>query len=438
MSSALRWIYGLVAQNMLSFALLGGFLVVRFANRDSRTPALGTLRWIIAAAVGFIIAKYAGNWAADQGMAYNNLRYAMSVCEYTLTPVIVLLELLAIVKPPRHKRILAIPALINAAVSISAPWTHGLMFSFNDTGHFQRGPLSALPYATAFLYLLLLLIMTLRSFREGGRKKGIIVVYMFVITMGAACLEYMDAAPGVLDTVIFVDIFLYYTFLSSVLEVDIKNQLVQRELELSRSRVRLMQEQIQPHFIFNSLYVIKALIRRDPEQAVESVEDFSAYLRSNLDALRSEKLIPFRKELEHIEAYVALERADETRQIELRYDLEAEDFYLPALSVEPIVENAFRHGLGARAEGGRVELITRREADAVRILVRDNGAGFEATTARWQKNSSVGTRNVRTRLEEQCGGTLTLESGPAGTTAEIRIPIAAAEGKNAAGKEAEQ
>ena len=176
---ALQWISGFFTRNMLSCILLGGLVVIRYANRDSELPALGTLRWIIAATVGAMLAKHIGDWAGDQGAAYNNLRYAMSMIEYTLTPVIILLELLVIVEPPRHKRVMMIPALINAALVGTAPWTRGLVFYFSEDGHYHRGPLSAVPYVAAFVYLVLLLIQSLRYFREGSRKKGIIVVYIF-------------------------------------------------------------------------------------------------------------------------------------------------------------------------------------------------------------------------------------------------------------------
>ena len=421
----------LLQQNVVGLILMGGLLIFSYSNRGTALPQHHILQWVVVLAFATMLVRRVGEWAYRQGPGMIPLRFAMSIVEYILVPHLLFLPLLELVRAPKQRWLLAIPQLVNIIIISLAPLAQGLVFWFDAEGRYQRGPLGATTYFIAFFYLFAMLTACLRYFRHSRRRVRVIIGYTVFITLAAAVLEFADVS-GVLDNVIFIDIFFYYVFVSDVFREEVVNRLVQRELELSQSRVRLMQEQIQPHFIFNSLYVIKALIRRDPDKAVEAVENFSDYLRSNIDALRSERLISFEKELEHIEAYVALEHADETRHVEVRYDLEETDFRLPALSVEPIVENAIRHGLASCKEGGLVEIATRREGDAVLIRVRDNGVGFDAAPERWQKNASVGIRNVRTRLEEQCGGTLELSSGPEGTTAEIRIPLKQAD---AAGEE---
>ena len=200
---------------------------------------------------------------------------------------------------------------------------------------------------------------------------------------------------------------------------DMKYEVTKKELELSRTKIRLMQDQISPHFIFNALGIIKSLIWEDPRRAADSVNDFSVYLRRNIEALKSGDMILFHKELEHIEAFLAIEKADETVDLTVEYDIREADFPIPPLTVEPLVENAVIHGVSGYEHGARLSVSSRREDDCYIIEVRDNGRGFDAVKV----TKGVGIDNVRTRLEVQCGGRLEIESSARGTTAVIYIPV---------------
>lgn len=202
-----------------------------------------------------------------------------------------------------------------------------------------------------------------------------------------------------------------------------ERRLMEKEVELSESRVRLMMGQIQPHFIFNSLQAIQELCTENPEQAEKSVHDFSQYLRGNLDALSCTHLIPFEKELSHIRAYVALEQADPGRKFEMLYDLGTTAFQVPALSIQPMVENAVKHGMTSRTEYGQVILRTLEKTEEYIIKIIDNGKGMgEGITQKQKERQRVGVENVRTRLEVQCKGKLDIESSESGVTVTIRIP----------------
>ena len=202
-----------------------------------------------------------------------------------------------------------------------------------------------------------------------------------------------------------------------------ERSLMEKEVELSDSKVRLLMAQIQPHFIFNSLQAIQELCVENPEQAQKSVHDFSKYLRGNLDALSCTHLIPFEKELSHIQAYIALEQADPGRQFEMVYDLETTGFQIPALSVQPMVENAVKHGMTSCTGRGKVILRTIESAKEYKIEIIDNGKGIgSGITQKQKERQRVGLENVRTRLEVQCKGTLELESNESGVTVIIHIP----------------
>ena len=198
--------------------------------------------------------------------------------------------------------------------------------------------------------------------------------------------------------------------------------MMQQELELSDSKVRLLMGQIQPHFIFNSLLAIQELCAEDPKKAEGAVQDFAIYLRGNLDAMSSTRMIPFAKELEHIRHYLSLEQADPSETFQVEYDLAVRDFRVPPLSVQPIVENAVRHGMAMRDSGGVITIATREDARSYSIIVKDNGYGFDSATQEQMERKSIGLENVRMRLAAQCHGSLEIDSGEIGTIVRIRIP----------------
>ena len=204
---------------------------------------------------------------------------------------------------------------------------------------------------------------------------------------------------------------------------DAEQALTEKEKVLDLRHAKLLSEQIQPHFIFNALMSIQDLCYTDGEKAAKCLEDFSGYLRGNIDALTSEEPIPFETELEHIHQYIALERAGSDRPFTVRCELETTDFLLPALTVQPIAENAVKHGARCRRDGcGEVCLKTEHTGKFIRITVSDNGSGSEITEKQ-RSHQSIGLENVRTRLQTQCGGTISFSGSKDGSTAVITIPF---------------
>ena len=198
---------------------------------------------------------------------------------------------------------------------------------------------------------------------------------------------------------------------------------LQMERELQNSRISIMLSQIKPHFLYNALTVIQALCGIDPAAAENAVSEFSDYLRGNMSALTEEKLIPFLKELEHTKHYLTLEQLRFGDQLRVEFDLGPTLFRLPTLSLQPLVENAIRHGVRGKAEGvGTVRISTRETPTCYEVAVMDDGPGFDPASAP-QDSTHVGITNVRRRMQVMCGGSLVIESAPgAGTHAILRIP----------------
>lgn len=198
---------------------------------------------------------------------------------------------------------------------------------------------------------------------------------------------------------------------------------LQMERELQNSRISIMLSQIKPHFLYNALTVIQALCGIDPAAAENAVSEFSDYLRGNMSALTEEKPIPFLKELEHTKHYLTLEQLRFGDQLRVEFDLGPTLFRLPTLSLQPLVENAIRHGVRGKSEGvGTVRISTRETPTCYEVAVMDDGPGFDPASAP-QDSTHVGITNVRRRMQLMCGGSLMIESAPgAGTHATLRIP----------------
>ena len=206
------------------------------------------------------------------------------------------------------------------------------------------------------------------------------------------------------------------------LEAQCQRDLNYREQSVQLRQAKIMSEQMKPHFIYNSLMSIQYLIHTDPEAAADCLNDFSGYLRGSIDAITSDKPIPFKTELEHIRQFVKLEKAGSTYDFKIETDFETEDFMIPALTVQPIVENAVKHGALSRKDGtGTVRVVTRLAGQYIQIIVEDNGIPI-SMTERETEHRSVGIENVRTRLSAQCEGALTIKHTDTGTIAIITVP----------------
>ena len=193
------------------------------------------------------------------------------------------------------------------------------------------------------------------------------------------------------------------------------------EAELKESRISIMLSQIQPHFIYNTLGTIERMCLKDPEKAFDLVRNFSLYLRGNFSELDSVTPVRFAEELKHVEYYVNIEKV-RFPDMNITYDVETTDFVLPALSVQPLVENAIKHGLMRLETGGTVVIRSYETPTHFCVEVKDDGVGFD-TSLPIEDKQHVGLRNIRGRLKAMVNGELFIESKiGAGTRAVIRIP----------------
>ena len=215
-----------------------------------------------------------------------------------------------------------------------------------------------------------------------------------------------------------------------VLIIDLRSQYLeslkyeQMQKELYEAKVSLMVSQIQPHFLYNSLTSIAMMCTKDPKKAREATINFADYLRGNMNSLKQKTPVPFKQELEHLKKYLMLEQMRFGDLLNVEYDITTTDFLIPQLSVQPLVENAVKHGVGMKEDGGTVKIATRETDEAYEVIISDDGVGFDTSKPiEDDGRSHVGMENVRQRLKELCNADVIIESEiDVGTTATIRIP----------------
>lgn len=194
------------------------------------------------------------------------------------------------------------------------------------------------------------------------------------------------------------------------------------ESELMQNRISIMLSQIQPHFLYNSLTTIVDLCDTDAQLAKRATIAFSQYLRGNMDSLRQTMPVPFSVEQKHIENYLWLEKLRFGDELMITWDIQATDFKLPSLSVQPLVENAVKYGVGKKPGGGTVTISTRELAHVYTVSVADDGVGYNVLETQPDGRTHIGIDNVRSRLHYMCGGALTIVSEPGkGTVATITL-----------------
>lgn len=209
-----------------------------------------------------------------------------------------------------------------------------------------------------------------------------------------------------------ISILLLILQLASYASAELKKvkRLQQMEDELTDSKISIMLSQIHPHFLYNSLVGIKQLCDSNPQKASDALEHFAYYLRENLHSVTQTKLIPFEKEIAHVTDYLYLEKMRFEERIQIHWELEYTDFFLPPLTLQPIVENAVRHGITKKEHGGTITIKSEVLPDEIHIKVTDDGVGFDPDANSDTSRPHIGIENVRRRLENQCGGRIYIDS----------------------------
>ena len=279
-----------------------------------------------------------------------------------------------------------------------------------------------LNYILLFVQLaaaLILMVLCALSFKKSDVRQ-VIMTSVCLVTLLALVTDISAVLLGTWNTaaasgIAFMAVFICALFYSlRIIPLNIKESIRAKELqlELQENRIAVMMSQIRPHFLYNALSAICDLCSTEPLKARDALVDFSVFLRENMDAITSSELVPFKQELSHIKNYIKLEKLRFGDRINVVYDIPEDDFNIQPLTIQPIVENAIKHGIRLKENGGTVTLRTREENGIITITVSDDGVGFDTNSPKTNSGSRshVGLENVRSRVEKYTDGRFTVES----------------------------
>lgn len=261
--------------------------------------------------------------------------------------------------------------------------------------------------------------LLIRYRRALGMSGWVLLVFYLVLPTSLILIRY----PGLGIGVHYLSLTCVLLILYSVFHVSKNKRLQEQEMLLAENRIKIMMSQIQPHFLYNSLNSIYYLCDKDPKAAQYATRTFSDYLRANIDSLRQTLPIPFKKELQHTAVYLALEKIRFEEDLNVVWKIQADSFMIPALSLQPLAENAVKYGVMPKKGGGTVTIRTREEDDAFIIECEDDGVGYDPDGVQYDGRTHIGIDNVRERLHLMSGSTLSVTSTEGkGTLALIRLP----------------
>ena len=302
-------------------------------------------------------------------------------------------------------------------VLVALSVVNGVFFNVNELGYFVYGP-----YAQWVNYIDIInftaIIVLVLYYRKLMTLRGFMMLIIYCgLHLGAILLENIWY-PTPLYLASTLALVVMFNFFHEALE----EEYIKKEKELMESRITLMISQIQPHFLYNSLNSIYHLCDMDAKLAQQAIGNFSEYLHHILGSLKRTSPIIFEQELQNVQAYLQLEQL-RFEDLKIVYNIEATNFFVPALSVQPLVENAVKHGICSKEEGGTLVLSTKEKEDCFEIIVEDDGVGFNTASLKNDGDIHLGVQNVKQRLAAMVGGSLEIISTPGlGTTAIIRLP----------------
>lgn len=274
-----------------------------------------------------------------------------------------------------------------------------------DSGTYLRSKFMIFSQGYQFLLLAIVFFVTILNKELLIREKVAFATYCL---LPVVAIILQNALPGY--AIAYLSIIISIEILFLFLNVQ-KNILLAEEQKKSKdAQIKVMMSQIQPHFIYNSLSSISTLISIDPNKAQKALDDFTEYLRHNLSSLTEARLIPFEDELKHIETYISLEKIRFNERLNVIYDIKVKNFNVPPLSIQPIVENAIKHGIVKKIEGGTLTLRSYENDKRYIIEVIDDGVGFNMDDVGFNNNQHFGLNNIKHRIKNMAQGDIKIES----------------------------
>ena len=306
------------------------------------------------------------------------------------------------------------------AMLIAAQFTDAFYVVTPDNQYF-RGPLFALLVFPLVVIMILNVVGAIRRRNKLSRRYYVaLLIYMIPMTAAIFIHSFVEVEMFVVFCMALFALLMY-----GLIILDNVSQYMRQQREIANQRAGIMVLQMRPHFICNTMMSIYYLCDQNPQKAKQVTLDFTTYLRKNFTAIASEDTVPFSEELEHTRAYLAVEQAQFEDSLFVSFDTPHTLFRVPPLTLQPLVENAVKHGMRASSEPIHISVVTRQTEAGSEIVVEDDGPGFAPAD---DSEPHIGLNNIRQRLALMCDGRLTIAPREGGGTS-VKVTIPAAESK---------
>ncbi len=313
--------------------------------------------------------------------------------------------------------LLFVIAVILLIVNIFEPF----MYSFDERNTYYRLAYGMVPGMLAFIGIVMTLGVVLGYLHYLKSFEKIATIFYLVLPAAAVVLQiFKYGVSFVYLSLVISSLMLFISF-----EMDYRQYNLAKERKLAEERIRLFNRQIQPHFLYNSLSVIKHLCRKSPDEALNAIDEFAGYMRSSTDLMNTDECVPITRELDLVRHYTYMQQKRFGDSIRYEFDIQDSNFDIPPFAVQTIVENAIEHGLRPiGAENGIVRIKTYQKGKMHIVEISDNGAGFDTHDLDDETQTEhIGIRNTKKRLRLMCGGTMKIDSViDQGTTVTIMVP----------------
>ncbi|MBR6380508.1 MAG: histidine kinase [Lachnospiraceae bacterium] len=315
---------------------------------------------------------------------------------------------------------------LGIALTLSNPWTH-VFYRIGEDGSWLGGPFVLFHDIAAALEMLLVMISIwlIREVELGSKLRAMAFSSLPILGTLADFVE--RELTLIYPLTAFSFLFCYVNF-----QLRLEQEKFRTESDLAQARSDFLLGQVKPHLVFNTLNTIYHLCGKDAKVAQWAVGEFSEFLRDNIDGVAFRQPIGISRELEYVNHYIHLEKLRFGDRIRFEFDIRSEDFLIPPMTVQPLVENAVTHGVSKKEEGGCVTIRTLETDESYQVVVEDDGAGCDvrkleedihrespsetdaAGNGQPQSRPRVGIGNTRERLALYKGSQLVLESRPEG------------------------
>ena len=291
-----------------------------------------------------------------------------------------------------------------------------VIYYYTPDNIYHRGPFYAVLLIPPILLMGFNLLVLFRKWNSlFSRQKSGFIIYNVIPLV---CMIVQMFFYGLLMTVFGSAVAAMIMLIMLLFEqYDIQIEQTKKIADLRMNNIVL---QMRPHFIYNTLTSIYCMIEENPQKAQAVTLDFTKYLRNNFNSIANDEMIPFVKELEHAKAYLAVEKARFENMLFVEFDIPFVNFRLPPLTLQPIVENAVKHGIDPELKPLHITISTRATVTGNEIVVEDTGSGFSHDD---NGDPHIALANIIERLHIMCKGTLTISDREGGgTVVKISIP----------------